>query len=60
MPGKSCVISTDRLYCYKANEEKMQARLRKIVCHELSHNLGLLHCANKDCFMRDVADNEND
>lgn len=52
-PGPSCIVSTARLYRY-TNAEGMRSRLRKIACHELGHNLGLPHCPDPNCFMRDA------
>lgn len=49
MPGRACVISTYRLNKTKSNEQ-----LVKAVLHELGHNLGLPHCDNKTCLMRDA------
>jgi len=52
-PGESSVVSTFRLYRY-TDEAGMKKRLRKVVMHELGHNLGLPHCPNPECFMRDA------
>lgn len=53
-PGASCVVSTYRL---KHKEQKTAiARLKKVVMHELGHNLGLSHCPNKNCLMQDAAE----
>jgi archaemetzincin len=46
MNGPSCIISSFRL---KNNDQ-----LFKTVIHELGHNFGLPHCAQKTCFMRDA------
>lgn len=56
MPGISCVVSTFRLKFDKPGEEKLRTRLRKVVCHELGHNLGLPHCPDPKCFMADAAE----
>ncbi len=56
MPGSACVVSTYRLKG-GVKEAKLKERLRKVVCHEIGHNLGLPHCtASKECFMRDGAE----
>ncbi|MEM9981231.1 MAG: archaemetzincin [Bacteroidota bacterium] len=52
-PGKSCVVSTFRLYRY-TNELGMRKRLRKIAIHEIGHNIGLKHCPKSYCLMRDA------
>lgn len=52
-PGKSAVVSTFRLYRY-TDFQGMKKRFRKVVLHELGHNLGLPHCPNPECFMRDA------
>ncbi len=52
-PGPSCLVSTARLYRY-TDAAGMRSRLRKIASHELGHNLGLPHCPNPACFMRDA------
>lgn len=53
-PGASCVVSTFRLNHSKSNIS--ESRLKKVVMHELGHNLGLPHCPNKNCFMQDAAE----
>ncbi|MCB0402415.1 MAG: Zn-dependent protease [Flavobacteriales bacterium] len=53
-PGPSCVVSTYRISYPK--KEVFISRLKKIVLHELGHNLGLPHCPNENCFMRDAAE----
>lgn len=53
-PGKTCVISTYRL---KKNVSKsiLLLRLKKVVLHEIGHNLGLEHCTNnEECMMNDA------
>lgn len=54
-PGPACVVSTYRLK-KDVDDEKLRERLRKISCHEVGHNLGLAHCPNVFCFMRDAAE----
>jgi archaemetzincin len=52
--GPSCVVSTFRL---KADNKKLfTERIKKVVVHELGHNLGLPHCPNKNCVMRDAVE----
>lgn len=50
--GPSCVVSTFRL----GTEPLLSDRLNKIVVHEVGHNLGLPHCANPACVMRDAVE----
>ena len=52
-PGASCVVSS---YRYKNNKLKFIDRFKKICVHEIGHNLGLKHCPNEDCVMRDAAE----
>ncbi len=53
-PGASCIISTYRIK--HPNQQKYIDRIKKITLHELGHNLGLPHCKNEQCFMRDAAE----
>jgi archaemetzincin len=53
-PGASCVISTFRVKT--GNKKQYYERMQKIALHELGHNLGLPHCENKNCLMRDAAE----
>ncbi|NJL12475.1 MAG: hypothetical protein HC913_05435 [Microscillaceae bacterium] len=53
-PGPTAVLSTYRLARDTRDLVKIKARLRKIAMHELGHNLGLPHCPNPTCFMRDA------
>lgn len=46
VPGKACVVSYLRL--------KDKANFYKVVIHEIGHSMGLPHCPNKTCFMRDA------
>ena len=52
--GASCVVSIFRLK-YQ-NKSKFIDRVKKVTLHELGHNLGLPHCENQHCFMRDAAE----
>ncbi len=54
-PGKSCIVSTFRLK-KSTSKENFIARLKKVSCHEVGHNLGLPHCPNKECIMQDAAE----
>jgi archaemetzincin len=44
--GKACVVSYKRL--------KDKSNFYKVVIHEIGHSMGLPHCPNKTCFMRDA------
>ncbi len=48
-PGNACVASTFRL----SNRNK-QEQLFKVAIHELGHTIGLPHCTEKNCYMRDA------
>lgn len=48
-PGNACVVSTFRI----KGSNKLE-KLYKLTIHEIGHNLGLPHCAEKNCFMRDA------
>jgi archaemetzincin len=52
-PGDACIVSTYRL----SKPGLTIDRLRKIVTHEIGHNLGLKHCKeDKHCVMDDAAE----
>ena len=53
-PGKSCIISSFRLQ--HKNKNTHFSRLKKVAVHELGHNLGLPHCADKKCVMTDAVE----
>jgi archaemetzincin len=53
-PGVSCIVSTYRFR--ETNRDNFIDRLKKICTHEIGHNLGLSHCPDKDCVMRDAAE----
>lgn len=54
VPGPSCVVSSHRL---KTNNKNLfYSRIKKVVIHELGHNLGLPHCKNKNCIMTDAVE----
>ncbi|MES2659962.1 MAG: hypothetical protein V4689_15180 [Verrucomicrobiota bacterium] len=46
------MVSTFRLRAGKAGEKLFQARLVKVVNHELGHTFGLDHCPSAGCFMQ--------
>jgi archaemetzincin len=50
-PGNACVASTYRL---KKGNKNLKQRFYKVIIHELGHNYGLPHCANKGCYMMDA------
>lgn len=53
-PGTSAIVSTKRL---KTNDiVRYKDRLLKVILHEIGHNLGLKHCANKKCLMTDAVE----
>lgn len=45
-PGKACIVSSYRL--------KNKQNFYKVVIHELGHNMGLQHCPDPTCYMRDA------
>jgi archaemetzincin len=53
-PGKSCVVSMASYTIDNQDIKLVKSRIRKVVLHEIGHNLGLDHCLDKDCFMRQV------
>jgi archaemetzincin len=53
-PGNVCIISTHRLARTKEQYAHINARLLKVVIHELGHNFGLPHCPNQSCIMVDA------
>ena len=48
-PGNACVIST-----YRLSKADLDSQFYKVVMHELGHTLGLPHCKDTTCFMRDA------
>ena len=52
--GRACVVSTFRLRAGKATDPVFQARLVKVLNHELGHTFGLDHCPAAGCFMQDA------
>jgi archaemetzincin len=57
--GRRAIVSTHRLhqefYGLAADENLLQARVRKEVHHEWGHALGLRHCRRYDCVMSSSA-----
>jgi archaemetzincin len=50
-PGPACIVSSFRL---DQGHPEYYERLKKVILHELGHNLGLDHCSSPSCFMRDA------
>lgn len=48
-PGKACVASSFRL-----GKDSKKSQLFKVSIHELGHTMGLPHCPEKTCYMRDA------
>lgn len=52
-PGQAAIVSTFRL----SKPGKTIERLKKVVIHEIGHNLGLKHCSqHEQCVMDDAAE----
>lgn len=49
IPGNACVVSDHRLMT--ADKELWNNRLKKVVIHEIGHNLGIPHCPDDTCLM---------
>ena len=47
--GNSCIITDSRLI--STDTALYLNRLRKVILHEMGHNLGLQHCSNETCIM---------
>ncbi len=50
-PGNVCIVSDTRLKI--ADNELYNSRLKKVIIHEIGHNMGLSHCENDQCTMSD-------
>lgn len=48
------VVSTYRLHAGDASNAVFSRRLERVAAHELSHALGLSHCATPHCLMHDA------
>jgi archaemetzincin len=53
-PGRTCIVSVYRLGLDGVEATKIQARVAKVAKHEIGHNLGLPHCVNAGCLMRQI------
>ena len=50
-PGNVCVVSDTK---FRSEYQTLHLiRLRKVIVHEIGHNLGLAHCPNEKCLMSD-------
>lgn len=54
LPGRIGVVSTYRLKRKLRGENNFNKRLSRVARHEIGHILGLPHCKNAKCFMRDA------
>lgn len=52
--GRACVVSTFRLRAGKATDLLFQARLVKVINHEIGHTFGVDHCPSAGCLMQDA------
>ncbi len=48
-PGNACIVSTFRL-----SKKDLSSQLYKLCLHEWGHTVGLPHCSNITCLMRDA------
>lgn len=53
-PGNSSVISPYRMYGNNASLQQVKQRLLNVSIHEIGHNLGLKHCPDTACLMKDA------
>jgi archaemetzincin len=54
LAGRPGLVSTFRLGAGSAPLPVLEARLEKVVVHELGHTFGLRHCSSPGCVMRDA------
>jgi archaemetzincin len=48
-PGSACIVSDSR---FSSDYQTLHLnRLRKVIIHEIGHNLGLMHCQDEKCLM---------
>ena len=52
-PGVSNIISTFRIK-KNASEQQITTRIKNVAIHEIGHNLGLPHCGDTTCIMKDA------
>jgi archaemetzincin len=52
--GPVCIVSTYRLGKGKVDDRFFMLRVKKVIMHEVGHMLGLPHCPNPWCVMRDA------
>lgn len=48
-PGNACIASS-----YRLHQSNLEEELFKVGIHELGHSMGLSHCPNPSCYMRDA------
>lgn len=51
--GKVCVVSTFRVK-KGVGKKQFETRLKRVALHEVGHTMGLPHCPNNTCLMRDA------
>ncbi len=53
-PGCAGIVSPRRL-----SKSNLEEQFIKLCCHELGHTMGLPHCPEKSCYMRDAEGKNN-